>query len=93
MQRSLLHVRVTPRAGRDAVTRFEDGVLHVRVAAPPADGAANKALLEVVAGALAVPRSKVRIRSGASSRQKTLEIDGLDGNEVAARLCALAPPS
>ena len=51
--------------------------LKVRVAAPPVDGAANAALVELLAAALGIPRRGVRIVSGASSRSKVVEIDGV----------------
>jgi len=86
-----LRVRLTPRAARDRLTGWRDGLLTARVAAAPVDGAANAALLALVARALGVPRSRVRLRSGASSREKTLEVEGLDQEAVAARLAALLP--
>jgi uncharacterized protein YggU (UPF0235/DUF167 family) len=54
------------------------GALRVRVAAPPVDGAANDALIRLLADALAVPRAQVRLVAGASGRRKLIEIDGLD---------------
>ena len=44
-QNALLRVRLTPKGGRDALMKRDEGILHVRVAAPPVDGAANKALI------------------------------------------------
>jgi uncharacterized protein len=85
-----LHLRVTPRGGRNGVTRFEDGVLHVRVAAAPAEGAANHAVVELVSDALSVARSRITIRSGATSRNKVIEIDGIDDDALAARLAGFA---
>jgi uncharacterized protein (TIGR00251 family) len=75
---ALLMVRLTPRGGRDALTRYENGVLHARVAAPPVDGAANKALIALIADALDVPKSRVQIQSGETSREKVLRIEGID---------------
>jgi uncharacterized protein len=76
-----LAVRLTPRGGRDAAegwARDEKGQLHLRarVAAPPVDGAANAALVTLIAKALKVARGSVRIISGDQSRVKILEIDG-----------------
>ncbi len=87
----LLRVRLTPKGGRDAVDGADrDGRgrprLRVRVAAPPADGEANAALVGLIAKALGVPKSAVEIRGGAASRDKTLFVAG-DGLE--ARLAAL----
>jgi uncharacterized protein YggU (UPF0235/DUF167 family) len=61
-------------------------VLHVRVSTPPVDGAANRALIELVADRLGVPKSSICITSGSSSRLKVLEVVGLDDAALAARL-------
>ena len=83
-----LDVRVTPRAARDRVGPLVDGVLAVRVTRPPADGAANAAVTQLVAEALGVPRSGVAIRSGPRSRTKRLEIAGLsEADETAIDTC------
>ena len=56
--------------------------IKVRLAAPPVDGAANEALVELVAGSLGVARRAVRIVSGSSSRAKTVEVEGVDAAAV-----------
>lgn len=82
-----LHVRVTPRASRDAIEGFDDaGVLRVRVTAPPADGAANKAVTKLLASALGIPQRDVMLISGGSSRLKVFEVP-LSAEEVTTRLC------
>ena len=80
-----LPVRVTPRGGRDSIDGVRDGELLVRVAAAPADGAANLAVTRLVAGALGVPPTSVRIAAGASGRRKILAITGLDRAALTAR--------
>lgn len=81
-----LHVRVTPRASRDAIEGFDDaGVLRVRVTAPPADGAANKAVTKLLASALGIPQRDVMLISGGSSRLKVFELP-LSPEEVTTRL-------
>lgn len=67
-----------PRASADRIDGATDGVLRARVSAPPVDGAANAALIRLIADALAVPASRVRLVAGASNRAKLIEIDGLD---------------
>lgn len=84
-----LDVFVKPRASKTRVGGFRDGALVVAVAAPPVDGAANDAVVEAIAAALAVRRSGVRIVAGASSRTKIVEIEGLSPDELRARLDAL----
>ena len=76
-----LEVRLTPRAARDAIegeTRLSDGrvVLAARVRALPEDGAANEALMRLIAKSCGVPRSSVTLVGGATSRLKTLRIEG-----------------
>jgi hypothetical protein len=67
-------VRVTPRAATNAVSADPSGALRVRVTAPPADGAANEAVIAVLARALDVPRSAVRIERGRTARAKTISV-------------------
>ena len=83
-------VRLTPRGGQDRVDGVTAGVLRVRVAAPPVDGAANDALVKLLASELGVPRSAVRLVSGATARTKLIEVDGADA-VVAARWPGLVP--
>ena len=65
-----------------------DGVLQVRVAAPPAEGAANEALVRMIARELAVGRLAVRLVSGATARRKVLGVR-VDRERIAARWPAL----
>jgi uncharacterized protein (TIGR00251 family) len=82
----IIALRVTPRGGRDAIEGVDEaGALRVRVAAPPADGAANKAVTKLLAKALGVPRSGVSISAGAGARHKRLRVEGLDAAAVLAR--------
>jgi uncharacterized protein YggU (UPF0235/DUF167 family) len=60
--------------------------LKARVAAPPVEGEANAALVRLIAKALGLPRSAVRIASGETARVKVLEIDGLDEAAVRQKL-------
>jgi uncharacterized protein (TIGR00251 family) len=70
-------VRVQPRASRSEIVGLHGDALKVRLAAPPVDGAANAALVELLADGLGVPRSCVRIVTGATSRGKVVEVDGV----------------
>ena len=87
-QGSVLSVVVVPRAARTSIERLPDGTIQVRVAAPPVDGAANAALLRFLAGVLDVPRSRLEILGGASSRRKRISISGLPPDELEIRLQA-----
>ena len=57
---------------------MHDGRLKVAVTAPPVDGEANAAVIELLAKALGVPRRQVEVIAGASSRRKTVRIEGAD---------------
>jgi len=80
-----ISVRLTPRGGADRVDGVVDGVLRVRVAAPAVDGAANRAMLRLLADELGVPRGAVSLVVGAGNRSKVVEVDGVDPSAVAAR--------
>ena len=69
-------VRVIPRSSKNTL-EWQQGVLKVRLTAPPVDGAANEALIALLAERFGVPRRAISIVHGASGRQKTLEIVGL----------------
>jgi uncharacterized protein len=73
-----LTVRVQPRAARSEVVGAYGDALRVRLNAPPVDGAANAALVELLAGCFGVPRSAVRVVRGHSARTKLVDVDGVD---------------
>jgi uncharacterized protein (TIGR00251 family) len=79
-------VRLTPRAGRDAITGVRDGVVQARVSAPPLDGKANDALCRLLAKALGVPRSRVSVVRGQTARNKVVRVDGLPTADAHERL-------
>lgn len=85
-----LTVRVTPRSAADVVGALDDaGTLAVRVTAAPADGAANAAVVRLLARALGLPQRDVVLVSGLTSRVKLLEIP-LQPEELANRLASPA---
>ena len=84
-----LAVRVSPKGGRDAADGWGldsagRAFLKLRVSAAAADGAANAAVVVLVAKGLGIPKSAVRIASGQTARLKMLELDGVDAGAVAA---------
>ena len=83
---AFLPVRVTPSAGRDALLGWQGEVLRLSVATPAQRGKANEAALRLLAAALGLPRQRLRIVRGQTSRRKVVAIQGLDEAEVRARL-------
>jgi uncharacterized protein len=81
-----LEVLAVPRASRSRIAGVHDGRLKVQLAAPPADGEANAALIALFAELLAVRRSAVTLVSGHGSRQKRLRVEGVTEGEVRGKL-------
>ena len=77
-------VRVQPRASRTEVDGTHGDALKVRVNAPPVDGAANEAVVAMLAERLGIPRGSVRVLSGHRSRRKIIEIEGLGAESIRA---------
>ena len=84
-----LSVRVQPGARRNAlVDRLASGEWKLAVTAPPEDGRANEAVVELMAELLGVKRRQVTVARGASSRSKSIAVEGLDAAVAEARLTA-----
>jgi len=73
----VLDVRVQPRAARSGIAGLHGERLRIRLQAPPVDGKANAALVEFVAGAFGIPRSRVTIEHGLTGRDKRLRLQGV----------------
>ena len=81
-----LRLRVTPGAARNEATGFADGVLQVRVAAPPVRGKANKELATFLSQVLGVSKSSLTIVKGHTSRNKVVAVAGLSQEDIIRRL-------
>jgi uncharacterized protein (TIGR00251 family) len=81
-QPAIITVRVQPNAKRNEVVRFEDGILHIKIAAAPVKGKANAALLSFLSDILGVSRSHLSIEKGVTSRRKVIAIEGISHDEV-----------
>jgi uncharacterized protein (TIGR00251 family) len=77
-----LSVRIQPRASKNGIVTMEGGGLKIRLTAPPVDGAANEALVKFLSGVLSIPKSRVEIVSGHTSRDKIVRIGGMDNAEA-----------
>jgi hypothetical protein len=78
-----LKVLVQPRASRTRVVGEHDGQLKIQLAAPPVDGEANAALIEMVAKMMGLPRRQVEVVSGDASRRKRVRVSGIDATRAA----------
>jgi uncharacterized protein (TIGR00251 family) len=81
-KKATLEIHLQPGAKRSGVVGFREGILYVKVTALPQKGQANRALLELMAQTLGIPRSNVDIIRGQSSRSKVIAVHGLTGDEV-----------
>jgi uncharacterized protein (TIGR00251 family) len=79
-------VLLQPRASRSEIVGPHAGALRIRVAAPPVEGAANEALVALLASRLGVPRSAVTLRRGTAGRRKLVEVEGVGAEEAARAL-------
>ncbi|HZQ38511.1 MAG TPA: DUF167 domain-containing protein [Dehalococcoidia bacterium] len=79
-------IQITPRAAADRIEGWSGEELRVRVTVPPVEGRANAALVRLLARALGIAPSRVRVLAGATSRRKLVEIEGLSLDEVKVRL-------
>lgn len=73
-----LHCHIQPKASRDAIAGIYNQRLKIQITAPPADGKANAHLLKFLAKAVGIPKSRIKLISGQSSRQKSLILEGVD---------------
>jgi uncharacterized protein (TIGR00251 family) len=83
-----VEVYIQPRASTTGLAGTHDGLIKIRIAAPAVENAANLALIEFIARRLGIAKRCVRVVSGAASRRKMLEIDGVSTETV---LATLAP--
>ena len=83
-----LYVRVTPQARRNEVIGFNQGVLHVRVAALPDRGRANRELIDYLSRLLDISQSSLHLIKGHTSRNKVIAVDGLSREDIIQRISA-----
>jgi uncharacterized protein (TIGR00251 family) len=85
-EKATIVVQVQPKSSRNRVTGFEDGVLHVKIAAPPVKGEANRELVRFLSDILGTAKSNITIEKGLTSRRKVVGISGMGQEEVAKQL-------
>jgi uncharacterized protein (TIGR00251 family) len=79
-------VHVQPNARQNQLVRFEGGVWHLRIAAPPVKGRANQALLEFLSETLGIGKTRLIIQRGMAAKKKVIVIAGLTREEIMERL-------
>jgi uncharacterized protein (TIGR00251 family) len=77
--------RIQPNASRNEVLGFIDGVLHIRIAAPPVKGKANQELIKFLSDILGISKSNMTIHKGLTGKRKVISISGLTQNQVIER--------
>jgi uncharacterized protein (TIGR00251 family) len=82
----ILSVRVIPRSPKSKIDGRRGDAILVRLAAPPVDGAANEALIDLLSREFQLPKRQISIVAGATSRDKRVEIAGPKDADVEARL-------
>jgi hypothetical protein len=84
---TILNIKVVTRASKNELVGFSaDGLLRVRVTAPPVEGAANKAVIKLLAEALGVAKSSLEIIAGHTSTEKRVRVAGLTSTQALQRL-------
>jgi uncharacterized protein (TIGR00251 family) len=73
-----IKVKVEPRSSRKGISGLRGDILKIRVNAPPVGGAANEELIEILSEELGIKKTAIKIVSGQSSRNKIVEIEGMD---------------
>ncbi|MDD5190165.1 MAG: DUF167 domain-containing protein [Dehalococcoidales bacterium] len=79
-------IQAHPGAKRNEVIRCVDGVWHVKIAAPPIEGKANKKLIEFLSEVLDIPKSAISIDKGATGKRKMVEITGVTIEAITRKL-------
>ena len=86
----ILKVSVQPKASRQELSGVREGVLRLRLTAPPVEGAANEACRIFLAELFQISKSRVQIIRGHQSRQKWIQIQGMTSKTIFKRLRGLA---
>ena len=85
---AVLNLRIIPRAHKNAIQGEQGDALKIRLCAPPVDGAANAALLDFLAETFSLPRARVQLLSGQTSRSKRVLLSGCSS----AAVCSILNP-
>ena len=81
-KKTTLTLHVQPNARQNEILGFEDGILRIKIAAPPIDGKANKELVAFLSKHLGVSKSSITIDHGQTGKSKVISIIGLGRDQV-----------
>jgi len=81
-----IEVQAHPGAKRNQIVRFEEGVWHLKIAAPPTEGKANKELIEFLSEVLDISKSLIMIEKGTTGHRKLISLQGIAKEEAEERL-------
>jgi uncharacterized protein (TIGR00251 family) len=85
-------IQVHTGAKKNEAQRFSEGVWHIKIAAPPVEGKANKELIKFLSEVLDISKSRISIEKGTTSHKKLLTVDGLRETELTTKLKAFSRP-
>jgi uncharacterized protein (TIGR00251 family) len=85
-QQANITVQVQPNARRNEALGFKDGILYVKIAAPPVKGEANRELVKFLSQLIGVSKDSINIKSGYTGRRKVIIFTGLDRDHIIERI-------
>jgi uncharacterized protein len=74
-----IEARIIPKSSRNEIIHLEGGIIKIKVTAPPVDGMANRAVIELISKGLKIPKKDIEIISGEKSKNKKIRIYGVSG--------------
>ncbi len=83
---TIIQVKITPRSSKNALEGWQGDLLRIRLHALPEKGEANEELISFLSESLEVPKSRIRLVSGQTSRLKRVEIMGMSLKEIELKL-------
>lgn len=81
-----LHILIQPKASKNEIVGPHNGMIKIKITAPPVDGRANEGLIEFLSDVLDIPKRDIILAKGETSRNKTVDIYGLDEKTVREKL-------
>lgn len=81
-KKAVLNISVTPKSSRSLVVADDEGNIKVYLNSPPVEGKANKECIALISKKLKIPKSRVSIVKGEKGRSKSIEVKGLDADDV-----------